>query len=167
MTPRIAAALLGAWLGAAAPLATPAFAAEAVRELHGSADAFGAPGVAIAWAVLRGADEAGTVVTIRVTADPARYASIEATGVDPFTQQRTPIHAPTPTTSPVDLCVPRARFADFPRTEFRFHAAGGAPDLVVYFAGVPDTTPEFVSRAELDSYIAARVARLNAEGARR
>ena len=56
--------------------------------------------------------------------------------------------------------VPRAHFADFPRTEVRlFGAAGagatGAPKLVVFYLGVPDTTPEFASAAALESYLAA------------
>ena len=46
-----------------------------------------------------------------------------------------------------DLKTPRARFADFPRTEFRLWRSGAAPGaappaLVVYYLGVPDTTPE-------------------------
>ena len=35
-------------------------------EVHGSADAYAAPGVALAWGVLRGADERATVVVVRI-----------------------------------------------------------------------------------------------------
>ena len=50
-------------------------------------DAFAADGVALAWAILRGRDEATTQVIVRVEADPARYRSLAVTGVDPFTQR--------------------------------------------------------------------------------
>ena len=45
----------------------------------------------------------------------------------------------------------RAHFADFPRTELTFDgpAPAAAPALVVYYAGVPDTTPEFAAADRL------------------
>ena len=168
MIARVVAASLWIGIGAVIAFAPPAGAAEPVRELHGSADAFAAPGIALAWAVLRGSDEAATVVVIRIAADPARYASIAATAIDPFTQQRRPMLTTKATPAAVDLLVPRAQIAVFPRTEFRFHAAGGdsaTPDVVVFYAGVPDTAPEFRSHPELDAYLAARIARVSADSA--
>ena len=48
-----------------------AVAAEAGREVHGSSDAYAEAGIALAWGVRRGADEATTKVTLRIVADPA------------------------------------------------------------------------------------------------
>ena len=47
--------------------AVRANAADAPRELHGMADAFAAPGIALAWGVVRGASEAATTVVVRCT----------------------------------------------------------------------------------------------------
>lgn len=139
-------------------LALPAVAADAVREVHGSSDAYAEAGIALAWGVRRGADEATTRVTLRIVADPARYPRVEAAGRDPFTQAERVLLAPTATRGLADLVIPRAHFADFPRTELRFHGTGGTA-VVVYFLGVPDTTPEFASDAALDRYLDERIAR--------
>lgn len=147
-------------------IATPCIAAEP-SEVHGSADAFAAPGAALAWAVLRGANEAGTLVIVRVTLDPGPFASLAVMGRDPFTQSQKLLLSAKPVPGSVDLRVSRAHFADFPRTELRFYDSLSAkdtdpPKLVVFYLGVPDTTPEFASEAALDAYLADRIARARA-----
>ena len=136
-------------------------------EVHGSSDVFSAPGVALAWAILRGASDVGTLVIVRVTLDPGVFAALAVVGRDPFTQSRNSLLSATPATGSVDLRVPRAHFADFPRTELCFYASLPAketepPKLVVFYLGVPDTTPEFASQAALDTYLAATIARKRA-----
>ena len=133
------------------------------REVHGSADVFAAPGVALAWGILRGASDATTTVVVRIAADPAQFASVAAAGRDPFTQQTKPLLPATPTTRAIDLRVPRAHFAEFPRTELLLYdaaapAQSATPKLVVFYLGVPDTTPELASEAALETYLAERIA---------
>src|SRR5207247_7355218 len=41
----------------------------AAHEVHGSADAFAMPGIALAWAVLRAAKEDDTAVVVRIDVD--------------------------------------------------------------------------------------------------
>ena len=84
-------------------------------------------------------------------------------GIDPFTQREQSVLPPTSTAAAIDVRVPRAQFADFPRTEFRLFASAArrrasAPKLVVFYLGVPDTTPEFASEAALETYLAGRIA---------
>lgn len=149
--------------GLAALSMTTAPAAETPREVHGSADAFAVPGMALAWGVLRGANEAATVVVIRIATDPLVFADIEVTGSDPFTQRRQVAVARAPSTGSAELRVPRAHFAEFPRTEFRFFpspAATQSAPLLVFYLGVPDTTPEFADEARLDSYLRDRIAKV-------
>ena len=138
-------------------------ATDGPREMHGSADIFAAPGLTLAWGVLRGATEAATEVVIRIDADPGRFASLAVVGGDPFTKGERPILPITPTAAGIDIRVPRAHFADFPRTELRLFASAHpapseAPALVVFYLGVPDTAPEFPSATALDSYLVARIA---------
>ncbi|MEO5764500.1 MAG: hypothetical protein ABIR52_04255 [Casimicrobiaceae bacterium] len=136
-------------------------AADGAGEVHGVADAFAQPGVALAWGVLRGKSEADALVVVRVETSAPDYALVAADGIDPFTQQRKAIQQPIRASSSVDLRIARAHFAQFPRTEFRFFAGGSAaaPSLTLYFLGVPDTTPEFATEEALSRYLAARLVR--------
>ena len=148
-----------------------ACAADAPREVHGSSDAFAAPGIALAWGVLRGRTEAATHVVVRIAVDPQRYPWLALAGIDPFTKAEQPVLRTTEAAGAFDVRIPRAQFADFPRTELRLFASAaaardGAPALVVFYHGVPDTTPEFADPAKLDAHLAARLAALGAAGGR-
>jgi len=153
-----------AFVFAIAALVAVAAAAQPSREVHGSADAYAATGIALAWGVQRGADEAATTVVIRIVADPVMYPWLAVVGSDPFTKEQRPLLAATQVGGPFDLRVPRARFAETPRTEIRLYATAaaaqsGAPALTVFYLGVPDTTPEFADAAKLDAYLAERIER--------
>jgi hypothetical protein len=61
--------------------------------------------------------------------------------------------------------MPRSTIGDHPNTEFRFFAneadaRAGAPALVVYYHGVPDTAPEFADAGKLSQYLDDRMAKL-------
>ena len=140
-------------------------AADAPREVHGMADLFAAPGVVLVWGVLRGPSETATVVVVRIVTDPASYPWLAAAGFDPFTQRTQTLLPAMRSAGVTEVRSLRAHFADFPRTELRFYESAAAaqqdePALVVFFLGVPDTTPEFVTEDKLQSYLGDRVARL-------
>ncbi|MBI3371473.1 MAG: hypothetical protein HY017_06915 [Betaproteobacteria bacterium] len=154
-----ARAILTALLAGSAVLAR---AADPI-ELHGASDAFAAPGIAIAWGVLRGTTEDTTLVVLRIAADAKRFTHIAIAGVDPFTRRRELRLSGQATDSSVEMRTPRAGFADTPRTEVRLYASSAAlradsPELVVYFLSIPDTTPEFADSASLGAYLATRMA---------
>ncbi|MFO1288844.1 MAG: hypothetical protein U1F49_21440 [Rubrivivax sp.] len=169
------AALRATALAAFANLgAAPQRAWAAPREVHGAHDAWAEPGLALAWGVLRGRDEASTRVVIRIEADPRHHARVTATGRDPFGGDTVALPAQRGTDGVVTIDVPRSHFADHPRTELRFFATGtngagaasgaeAAADadaaLLVFFQGVPDTTPESTSAAQLEADLRARIAR--------
>jgi hypothetical protein len=142
--------------------------AQTPRDVHGSADVYAAPGVALAWGILRGPTEAATSVVIRVVTDPKAYSWLAAVGIDPFTKAEQPLQTAAPISGTVDLAIPRSRFGDLPRTELRFYdaaptAQAAAPKLVVFYLGIPDTTPEFADRAKLDLYLSDRIARARSQ----
>jgi hypothetical protein len=137
--------------------------AQLLREVHGAHDAWAEPGLALAWGVLRGRSETDTRVLIRIEADPQRHARVTARGRDPFSDSAAVL--PTPEANPgvVTIDVPRSHFADHPRTELRFFAAGlSVPSLTVFYLGVPDTTPEHGSASALQQDLVARLARVRA-----
>lgn len=157
---RTLACLAFAFASALAGAAGPA------REVHGVADTFAAPGVALAWGVLRdpGGGDAATVV-VRLVTDAQAYPAAAAVGVDPFSSGRESRLAGAAVGKGIDVRVPRSRFADFPRTEFLFYDSAAAlvsqaPRLVVFYLGVPDTTPEFATEAALAAHLAERISRL-------
>ncbi|MBL8287729.1 MAG: hypothetical protein JNL85_07085 [Rubrivivax sp.] len=158
------AAAMVAGLGAA-----PRQAGAAPREVHGAHDAWAGPSLALAWGVLRGRDEATTRVVIRIEADPQRHARVTATGRDPFGGGTVTLPVQRGADGALTIDVPRSHFADHPRTELRFHAPGASgaadadPALLVYFQGVPDTTPESTSMAQLEADLRARIARARAQ----
>jgi hypothetical protein len=157
-----AIALLACFAGAAfcAPVG-----ADAPRDAHGVGDVFAAPGVTLAWGILRGADEAATQVVVRIVADPQVYPTVSAVAKNPFSDRQQALLPATPTAGGVEIRVPRAQYADFPRTELRLYGpTADAPALVVFYLGVPDTTPEFATEAKLKAYLADRVARASTPG---
>jgi hypothetical protein len=92
---------------------------------------------------------------------------MDVVGIDPFSKQEQSLRPARASTDAIDLRGPRARFADFPRTEIRLYDSeaavrSGAPALTVFFLGVPDTTPEFTSEEKLEAYLVDRIARLQA-----
>src|SRR5438552_4331016 len=139
-------------------------AGDSPRVVHGSSDMYSASGIALAWGILRGADEAKTIVVVRIVVDSNNYPLAAVTGIDPFTERKKTQLSATPVGSGLDVRLPRPSFGDLPRTEFRFFrspadAETNAPQLVVYFLGVPDTTPEFADQVALDAYLAGRIER--------
>ena len=92
------ALLLGLWL-----FAGVASAADPPREVHGSADAYATPGVALAWGVLRGANEAATTVVVRVVTDPKTYPWLAVAGIDPFTKVEQPLQRATASGGSLDV----------------------------------------------------------------
>lgn len=150
------------WL---ALLALVAHAQAAPLSVHGSGDGFATPGAKLAWAIARGASEASTFVVVRVVVERAKYPWLAVVGVDPFTKAELVRLPPTKVDASYDVRMPRSSIADHPNTEFRLFASegdarAGAPALVVYYHGVPDTAPEFADAGKLSQYLDARIAKL-------
>jgi hypothetical protein len=139
----------------------PGVAGAQGREVHGENSTFAGPGVVVAWGILKQPVEDESEVVIRIVATDPEYSHLAAEGVDPFSGARRPIGPAAPVVlSPatVELRVRRGAFADHPRLEIHLYRRA-APVLTVYYLGVPDTTPEFVSEARLRAYLDDAVAR--------
>lgn len=141
-----------------------AFAAHAqtAKEIHGSGDLFAAPGVTIAWGIERGSSAEAAEVVVRVAVDTKIYPWLAAVGVDPFTKEEKVRQPATMVPNMLDVRIPRAQIGDHPHTLFRLYASeaaarAGTPALVVFYHGVPDTTPEFTNAAALDAHLHKRI----------
>jgi hypothetical protein len=127
--------------------------------VHGADSLFVAPTVKIAWAVQKGASEEATSVVIRVVNSAGAYRQVRLDGVDPFSKNRKVLVPVRPLAGQIDLSVPRSGFAEYPSCEIHFYrgdapVADQAPSLIVYYLGVPDTTPEFPTAQAMDAYLA-------------
>jgi hypothetical protein len=119
------------------------------------------PGVTLAWAHLarrhRGFDarcRAHRRRTRRVRrVEHRRHRSLHAARADAAAAQRDG--------RPIDARIPRAQFAISRAPSFG--CSGPLPKrpraakLVVYYLGIPDTTPEFATEAALEAYLASRI----------
>ena len=142
-------------LFAAVGLLAPAEA----KEVHGQIDAFKTPGVAMAWAVLRGPDEARTFIVVRLRVE-AGIEGVAVTGRDPFTKDAKELKRAALPKGRAEVRIPRSSFADHPRTEWSFQGGHKELPLTVFYLGVPDTTPEFADEARLDKYLEERLGKL-------
>lgn len=156
--------LFAGWL-----LGRPDVVAAQGREVHGENSTFAGPGVVVAWGILKKPVEDESEVVIRIVVTDPAYSHLAAEGVDPFSRARrglgggAPVALAPPAT--VEIRERRGVFADFPRLEIHL-LRPGAPTLTVYYLGVPDTTPEFVSEALLRAYLDAATARARPPGSR-
>jgi hypothetical protein len=108
-------------------------------------------------------------VVLRVVTDPATYPWLAVAAIDPFTKAEQSAQPATASSGSLDVRIPRAQFADYPRTELRLFASAaaarsGAPSLMIFYHGVPDTAPEFTDAGKLEAHLAARVAHARATG---
>jgi hypothetical protein len=143
----------------------PAFAA---TEIHGADSSFRAQGITILWAILKGASEETSFVHIRILHDKAaapglRFYRIEA--VDPFSKEREWVGNGEPLGSVQTLKIVRTDFRD--KTERWLHFYGdreslekGQAALTIFYHGVPDTTPEILTEAELEAYLVRALSRI-------
>ena len=147
-------------LACAAWPAAPAGAQAPAATVHGGSSVFATADVAMVWAVLRAPNEDDTQVVIRIAAP--RFAALLVEGVDPFGGRRREVAPPQALTGTAEVRRRRADFAEYPRLEARLDPAPGASaprPLVVYYLGVPDTTPEFTSEDAMQRYLSEALAK--------
>lgn len=140
------------------------WSAAAAEELHGANSEFVGRGVAIAWAILKAPVEDQSQVVVWIARIGSDYAALRIDGVDPFTGERREFLARTALPERFETRSARASFAELTRREFHFYAAGagsaGGPSLTIYFLGIPDTSPEFLSEVALRAYLDETVMKL-------
>ncbi len=131
------------------------------RMVHGSLDTFKGEGVRIAWGILKNPQGKGPEmdrVVLRIQTDSKDWEAVRIEGIDPFSGSRGTLYSALFPSAPLDLSLPRSHFDSFPRTEIHFFRSyaelqEGKPSWILYFVGVPDTTPEFLSADRLMNHL--------------
>ena len=133
---------------------------------HGSLDVYSKDGLSLAWAILRaprGTDPEKDLVLLRIKPKAGTSPLFKVRGVDPFSGEAKPLFSGAPKGIFQDVAIERAHFADYPRTEIVLYESREAftaekPARTIFFLGLPDTTPEFLDREKLETYLAKRIA---------
>ncbi len=141
--------------------------ASAATELHGADSSFRAQGITILWAILKGSSEENTFVHIRILHDAVAAPAITLFGVeavDPFSKERAWVMKGVPLRSLQTLKIVRTDFRDKTERWLHFYTDREAleksrPALTIFYHGVPDTTPEVLSEADLEAYLAQALSR--------
>ncbi|HSC72121.1 MAG TPA: hypothetical protein VLH58_12255 [Candidatus Methylomirabilis sp.] len=153
-------------------LASPIPAAGQAREVHGENSVFAGEGVAIAWAILKAPMEDQSQVILRIIQRGQPIAAVRIEAVDSFTQKREVVLDGQPLRDLLDVRSLRGSFADFPRREIQLYQPAAdwqarRPTATIYYLGVPDTTPEFISESALSSYLHDALAKIQGSEGRK
>lgn len=153
-------------------LACPTVAPGQGHEVHGENSVFGGEGVAIAWGILKAPVEDQSQVILRIVPRGQPVAVVRIEAVDPFTAKRQVVLDGQPLGEGLDVRSLRGSFADFPRREILLYRTvadwqGRRPTAIIYYLGVPDTTPEFASSGALDTYLRDALAAIQGGQGRR
>lgn len=140
----------------------------AATQIHGADSSFRAQGITILWAILKGASEETSFVHIRILHDKAaapelRFYRVEA--VDPFSKEREWTMKGEPLGALQTLKIVRTDFRDKTERWLHFYRdreslEKGRPALTIFYHGVPDTAPELLTEADLESFLAGTPARI-------
>jgi hypothetical protein len=155
MKGRLLFSILFLFLVAPGPWLSPVWGQE---EYHGADSSFQLGDLVILWGILKGPDEDRSWVTIKIIrtgSEPGLWKSYRVEAVDPFSQEK---EWATPGESLRKENVVKARRSSFrDKTGRRIHLypglrMEGKPAAIIFYQGVPDTTPEFLTEMEMEDY---------------
>ena len=156
--------VLGVWLAVAA-WAAPAWCE--TREVHGADSAFRSGPVGICWGMLRGApgEDVQVVIRIRIMEEgPLPYAELAVEAVHPLTRAAETVLPRRPLERTTDVSAARESFKNLTGRRIAFYGRSDPqPQLVVFYNGVPDTTPELLDRERLERYFEIAFKRLGGQ----
>ena len=147
----------------------PAAAAHgATQILHGADSTFRSDALGICWGIVKVPDTGALEVVIRIRVlEPAqnRFKSFAVEAFHPFTGAAEWIVVRKPLEATNDIRTPREDFKRLGGRRIRFYTGATgpedqAPDLIVEYLGIPDTSPEFSRFDELEHYFGIAFDRL-------
>jgi len=143
----------------------PAFAQ---REYHGADSAFEKEGIMILWGILKGKDEESSWVYIKILSPAGgqgRFQVFSVEAVDPFSNEKEWVVREQRLEKENLVRSARSSFTEKTVRRILFfgnmrNVEEGIPDMVIFYRGVPDTTPELLSKKELETYFDQALERL-------
>jgi hypothetical protein len=136
------------------------------EEHHGADSSFQLGNLVLLWGIVKGPNEDRSWVylkMIRTGSEPGPWKSYRVEAVDPFSQEKewvTPVESlqkdnliKSPRSSFRDKTVRRIYLYPDPSREEK-------PGAIIFYQGVPDTTPEFLTEKEMEGYFDQALKRL-------
>jgi hypothetical protein len=128
------------------------------REFHGADSVFEKDGITILWAILKGPTEESSWVHIKIICsgeNPFQIFSVEA--VDPFSKEKEWVVIGKKLEKENLVRSNRASFREKTGRRILFYRSTEVfekenPDMIVYYLGVPDTSPELLSEKGIEDY---------------
>jgi hypothetical protein len=163
MKPRFLFSLVLLFLAAPWAWLHPAWGQE---EHHGADSSFQLGNLVLLWGIVKGPDEDRSWVTIkmiRIGSEPDVWKSYRVEAVDPFSQEKEWV-TPRESLGKDNLTKsPRSSFRD--KAGRRIYLYPGPsreekPGAIIFYQGVPDTTPEFLTEKELNDYFSQALKRM-------
>jgi hypothetical protein len=142
--------------------------AQGKKEYHGADSLFDKEGIVILWAILKGSTEESSWVYIKIIQTGGSPASFELFGVeavDPFSNQKEWVLKGEPFKKENMVKSIRVSFREKTARRILFYAKAEDllrenPAMIVYYLGVPDTSPEFMTEREIENYFRQAFSRL-------
>ena len=143
---------------------------EQLTQYHGADSTFKAEGISLIWGILKGDTENTSWVYIRMfTTEEVRKQLVTfcTTATDPFSGEIKWIITGEKLKEINIIKLNRELFKDFPHVKILFYKnieikdyVQEKSDLSIYYLGLPDTSPEFLSLEELENYFISAAKRL-------
>ena len=140
--------------------------AMAQEEYHGDDSSYQLRNLVLLWGILKGPDEDRSWVIIkmiRTGSDPGPWESCRVEAVDPFSQEKEWVSPREKLGKETMIKSPRSSFRD--KTGRRILLYSGQsenekPSAVIFYQGIPDTTPEFSTEKEMEAYFEQALRRM-------
>jgi hypothetical protein len=136
------------------------------EEYHGADSSFQLGDLVILWGILKGPDEDRSWVYIKIIrtgSEPGPWTSYRLGAVDPFSQERewvTPRENLRKENAVKEI---RSSFREKTGRRLYFYPGQGMeekPAAIIFYQGVPDTTPEFLTEKEMEDYFGQALKRM-------
>jgi hypothetical protein len=136
------------------------------EEHHGADSSFQLRDLVILWGILKGPDEDRSWVYIKIIrtgSEPGPWTSYRLEAVDPFSQERewvTPRENLRRENAVKEI---RSSFREKTGRRLYFYPGQGMeekPAAIIFYQGVPDTTPEFLTEKEMEDYFGQALKRM-------
>jgi hypothetical protein len=160
---RLLFSILFLFLLAPGPWLSPVWGQE---EYHGADSSFQLRDLAILWGILKGPDEDRSWVTIKIIrtgSEPGLWKSYRVETVDPFSQEKEWVTPRENLGKENAVKQIRSSFREKTGRRLYFYPGQGMeekPAAIIFYQGVPDTTPEFLTEKEMEDYFGQALRRM-------
>jgi hypothetical protein len=142
--------------------------AQGKREYHGADSIFEKEGIIILWGILKGSTEETSWVYIKIIhkeGDSGSFQIFSVEAVDPFSNQKEWVVKGEAFKKENMVKSIRASFREKTARRVLFYEKAEDllkenPAMIVYYLGVPDTSPEFMTEREIENYFEKAFSRL-------